>query len=100
MRMIAGFAKRLRYLNNHIENITLKDVAKRVAIYLYEELNKTEKENVIKLKISKHDLASYLGTIIETLSRTFKKLQEDGIIEVDGKKIIIKSIEKLKSLIE
>jgi CRP-like cAMP-binding protein len=37
IRMIAGFAKRLRYLNNHIESITLKDVSKRVATYLYDE---------------------------------------------------------------
>ena len=100
MRMIAGFAKRLRYLNTHIENVTLKDVTKRVAIFLCEELNKNKNENTITLKISKHDLASYLGTIIETLSRTFKKIQDDGLIEVDGKKINIKSPEKLKELCE
>ncbi len=104
LRMIAGFAKRLRYLNNHIENITLKDVTKRVAIYLSDELNKNKKSglnhNTITLKISKHDLASYLGTIIETLSRTFKRMQDDEIIEVDGKSIKIISEHKLKELCE
>lgn len=104
MRMIAGFAKRLRYLNGHIENITLKDVTKRVAAYLFEEYNKNGTQGnhmrTIKLKVSKQDLASYLGTIIETLSRTFKKLQEENIIEVDGKTITIKSIGKLKKLCE
>lgn len=103
LRMIAGFAKRLRYLNNHIENITLKDVTKRVAVYLIDELSKNKKSglnNTISLKISKHDLASYLGTIIETLSRTLKKLQDDNIIEVDGKLIHIKNPDKLKLLSE
>ena len=56
LRMISGFAKRLRYLNNHIENISLKDVTKRVAVYLTDELAKNKKSglnNTISLKISK-----------------------------------------------
>lgn len=104
LRMIAGFAKRLRYLNNHIENVTLKDVTKRVSIYLLDELKKSKKDkssgNVFKIKISRHDLASYLGTIIETLSRTLKKLQDDNIIEVEGKTVKILSEAKLKELSE
>jgi CRP/FNR family transcriptional regulator len=105
MRMISGFAKRLRHLNNHIELISLKDVTKRVADYLLTELKKNAmknlphgKENIISLKISKNDLASYLGTILETLSRTFKRMYDDGVIEVEGKKIIIKNVKKLKEL--
>jgi CRP/FNR family transcriptional regulator len=52
--------------------------------------------NSIRLKISKYDLASYLGTILETLSRTFKKLQDDGIIEVNKRVISIKDLPRLK----
>jgi len=37
-------------------------------------------------------------TIIETLSRTFKKLQDEEIIEVDGKTIHIKDMNKLKEV--
>jgi CRP/FNR family transcriptional regulator len=106
MKMISGFAKRLRHLNNHIENITLKDVSKRVAAFVLSEYEKRAKgagdetagENSIKLKISKNDLASYLGTIIETLSRTFKKLQDDGVIVVNGRIITVKNLLKLKEL--
>lgn len=105
-RMISGFAKRLRHLNNHIESITLKDVTKRVADYILKEYKKNlrkpnlpvEKQNTISLKISKNDLASYLGTILETLSRTFKKLHDEGLIEVEGKSITIKDLKKLKEL--
>lgn len=106
MKMLSGFSKRLRHLNRHIEELTLMDVTKRAANFIYTEFinkpkAKTEKkytEPYITLNISKNDLASYLGTIIETLSRTFKKLQDEGIIEVDGKKIIIKDIDKLKKI--
>jgi CRP-like cAMP-binding protein len=48
------------------------------------------------LKISKYDLASFLGTIIETLSRTFKKLQDENIIQVHGKRIKIIDFKKLR----
>lgn len=106
MKMIAGFAKRLRHLNRHIELITLKDVSRRVAEYILNEYNlklKSPKKsalppNAIRLKISKHDLASYLGTILETLSRIFKKFHDEGIIEVDGKIIRILDLKRLKGL--
>ncbi len=106
MRMISGFAKRLRTLNHHIESITLKDVSKRVAEFILNEYNLKQKSvrkertplppESIRLKISKYDLASYLGTIIETLSRTFKKLHDENIIEVNGKIITIKDFKRLK----
>lgn len=101
IKMLSGFAKRLRHLNHHIEELTLKDVTKRVAGFILTEyINKrkakSDAQPAIKLNISKNDLAAYLGTIIETLSRTFKKLQDEGIIDVEGKNIIIKDIGKLK----
>jgi len=108
MKMISGFAKRLRHLNHHIESITLKDVSKRVAEFILNEYSarhkSTRKERPplppesIRLKISKYDLASYLGTIIETLSRTFKKLQDENVIEVNGKVITIKNLSRLKEI--
>lgn len=103
LKMISGFAKRLRYLNHHIEDITLKDVTKRVAGFVFNELGKQPKNerhnaNTIKLSISKNDLASLLGTIPETLSRTFKKLNDEKILEVEGKKIVILDTEKLKEI--
>ena len=105
IKIISGFAKRLRHLNKHIEEITLKDVTKRVADFILAENTKGKsktdpkyKENTVHLKISKNDLASYLGTIPETLSRTFKKLQDDGAIDVNGKTITITDRDKLKKL--
>lgn len=106
LKMLSGFAKRLRHLNRHIEELTLMDVTKRVSNFILSEYinkpkgksdGKTDSQPFISLNISKNDLAAYLGTIIETLSRTFKKLQDEGVIEVEAKKIIIKDLEKLKA---
>jgi CRP/FNR family transcriptional regulator, dissimilatory nitrate respiration regulator len=101
MKIVSGFAKRLRHLNHHIEELTLKDVTKRVAGFILTDHINTKKispdnKPVITLNITKNDLAAYLGTIQETLSRTFRKLEEEGIIEVEGKNIYIKDEKKLK----
>ena len=103
LRMLSGFAKRLRNMNRHIEEITLKDVTKRIASFILNEYGKEkhskgEIKHAVSLNLSRADLASYLGTVIETLSRTLKKLQNEEIILVEGKKIYIKDIEKLKHL--
>lgn len=90
LKMLSSLAKKLRHLNSHIETIT-QDVPKRLAKYLLSELNKSafKQNSQIELSISKHDLASYLGTIDETLSRVLKKFQDEKLIEVKGKKILI-----------
>lgn len=109
LKMLASFAKRLRFLNKHIESITLDDVTKRLSKYILIEANKehtnkdkfkTSQINFIELVISKYDLASHLGTITETLSRALKKLQTENIIEVYGKRIMIKDITSLKNYIK
>src|SRR3989304_2976670 len=82
MKIVSGFAKRLRHLNHHIEEIMLKDVTKRVASFILTDYKNTKKkreesEPNIKLNISKNDLAAYFGTIPEPLSRTSRKLEDD-----------------------
>lgn len=98
-KLLSSLSKRLRFLNTHIESVTLDDVSKRLAKYLLIEIekNKLKNENFIELEISKYDLASHLGTITETLSRALKKLQANNIIEVNGKKILIKDLSALKN---
>lgn len=95
IKMVSALAKRLRHMNHHIEELTLKDVTKRVAGYILTEKKKAGDKDEVMLNISKNDLAAYLGTIPETLSRTLKKLQDEDMISVDGKVIKICDIDKL-----
>ncbi len=111
LKFLSTLSKRLKLLNDHIEGITLHDIKRRLAKYILDEFEKAKEKkekiektkriilkerNSIDLQISKYDLASHLGTILETLSRTFKKLQDEKIIEVRGKKITILNLKKLK----
>ncbi len=101
-KMLAGFAKRLKALVNQLEDITSKEVPNRLAKYLIKEIKRarTDKlsEPFVKLSVPKATIAAYLGTITETLSRTFKKLQDEKIIRVKGKTIFVNDMKQLKDL--
>ncbi len=100
--MLAGFAKRMRKLSNKMEEISTKEVSSRLARFILEEIEKNDsiklKEPFLRLTISKATVASYIGTITETLSRTFKKFQDENIITMNGKKIFVNDLKKLKQI--
>lgn len=102
LKMLAGFAKRLKSLVNQLDELSSKEVPNRLAKYILKELKSsgtdTLPEPFVKLSVPKSTIAGYLGTITETLSRTFKKLQNEDIIRVNGKKIFVKDIKRLKDL--
>ncbi len=98
INMIAGLSKFLRQFANQIEDLTFKDVPSRLARYLMELSGGTK--TTVELPISKSQLASNLGTVSETLSRTLRKLSEDDLINVAGKKVEIFDFERLEELSE
>lgn len=100
LRMLAGFAKRMKALVEKLDNLSNKEVTNRLCDYLYKEVmkNGTDKlpEPFLKFSVPKTTIAAYIGTITETLSRTLKKLQDEGILRVKGKTIFILDFRKLK----
>ena len=51
-----------------------------------------------KLPMSREDIANYLGLALETVSRGFTRLQEDGVISVHGRLIEISDPGQLNRL--
>jgi len=98
INMIAGLSRFLRQFTVQIEDLTFRDVPARLARYLLSLFDK--KLTPILLPVSKTQLASNLGTTSETLSRTLRKLSDDEIIHVQGKKIEILDVERLSELAE
>jgi CRP-like cAMP-binding protein len=102
LKMLAGFAKRMKSLTQKIEELSSKEVTSRLAKFILQEINSSGTGNLpepfIKLSVSKTAVAGYIGTITETLSRSLKKLQDDEIIRVQGKKVFVTNIKKLKEL--
>ena len=98
INMIAGLSKFLRQFANQIEDLTFKDVPSRLARYLMDLSRGTKRTG--ELPISKSQLASNLGTVSETLSRTLRKLSEDDLISVSGKTVEIIDFDRLEELAE
>lgn len=96
INMIAGLSRFLRQFATQIEELTFKDVPARLARYLLELAG--DEADRVELPISKSQLASNLGTVSETLSRTFRKLADDEIISVRGKVIDFLDRDRLEDL--
>ena len=110
LNLLSGLSRKLKILQMQVLNVKSQDVTKRLITYLLIELEEKEAilshnldspdSNVINLKISKIDLSAYLGATLETLSRTFKKLQDEKLLIVKGRKFTIPNIPKLKALLK
>ena len=87
MSMLAVLSVRLREFTIQMENLSLKEVPGRLASYLIYLADEQKTGDHISLQISKGQLASLLGTIPETLSRIFTKMNNQNLIEVSGKEI-------------
>ncbi|MFC1811426.1 Crp/Fnr family transcriptional regulator [Thermodesulfobacteriota bacterium] len=100
LNMLAVLSMRLRQFTVQIENLSLKEVPGRLASYLIYLSEEQQTEELVSLTISKGQLASLLGTIPETLSRIFTKMNHQNLIEVSGREIRILDRVGLEDLAE
>ncbi|MCX8117240.1 MAG: Crp/Fnr family transcriptional regulator [Desulfobacterota bacterium] len=93
INMIVSLSQYLRRFASLIEELSLKEVSSRLAKYLLDLSVKGMREgkapNEVELDLTKTQLALKLGTISETLSRTFSKLKAKGVIGVEKNRIRI-----------
>ena len=71
MSIFSLFTMRLRELVKKIEDLSLREVPARLATYIV-LIAKNQDNSEVALSINKTDLALYLGTTPETLSRSIK----------------------------
>lgn len=53
---------------------------------------------LLELRMSREELANFLGLRIETISRCLSQLQRDGVIDVRGRRVRVLSAERLREL--
>jgi CRP/FNR family transcriptional regulator len=53
----------------------------------------------VVLRMTREEIGSYLGLKLETVSRTFSRFQEDGLLDVKQRQIRILQQERLKDLV-
>jgi CRP/FNR family transcriptional regulator len=90
--------------NNHrlLLTISKKNAEGRVATLLLSLSQRYSRRklspNAMRLPMSRMDIGNFLGLTIETVSRTFSRLQKEEIISVDGREVVIIDDEKLHEL--
>ncbi len=100
LAMLAVSARHLRRMAQIIENLSFKEVPGRLAVYLLYLSDRNGKGEEVELDMTKAQLAAFLGTIPETLSRVFAKMSQDGLISLDGSRIKLLNLERLMVLAE
>jgi len=104
LNMMTGLSLLLRELAQQVEDLSLKEVSARLARFLIEEAEKISSVPAdglkIPLDIKKNLLASRLGTIGETLSRTLTKMKQKEIIHINKDIITVRSFQALKEIAE
>ena len=102
LNLIISLSLLLRRFARQIEELSFAEVPARLAAYLLESAAKKstayQGKTYLDLDIKKGELASRLGTASETLSRTFKKMKEEGVISVEGNRVIILDMARLQKL--
>lgn len=98
INLLAIFARHLRRFARLVEDLSLKEVPGRLAVYLLDLRERNGNLDLVKLDITKSQLAALLGTIPETLSRVFYKLSSDGLITIHGSEIQLLDLERLTVL--
>jgi CRP/FNR family transcriptional regulator, dissimilatory nitrate respiration regulator len=101
MRMLGSMSQHLRVLVGLLDDLTLKDVETRLANWLVKRCRagRTGGVETIKLGGTKRVLAAELSTTAETLSRTFARFREAGLIDVRGAVVTVNKPKELEALL-
>lgn len=99
-QMIRIVCSELGESNGYITDIAQKSVKRRLAEILVKLTNSfgLDNEMILKLSISREELANMVGTATETVIRIMKEFKNEKIIESRGRKLLILNLDRLKEI--
>ncbi len=99
--MAAALAGRVRRFAGLAESLALHQVSQRLAAYLVglveESAAGPPAAGEVVLNDSNHEIAAQIGTVRELVSRLLGELRRQGLIEVEGRQVIIPDLERLRA---
>lgn len=102
LNLIVSLSLLLRRFARQIEELSFAEVPERLAAYLVDLAEKKstsyQGKTYLDLEMKKGELASHIGTVSETLSRSLKKLKDQGIIGVEGSRVVVYDMPRLRQL--
>jgi CRP-like cAMP-binding protein len=100
MNLMKTICGDLKETSDHLVSISQKTVKERLAetlIYLQDNFGKNA-DGSLHIQLSREELAGMIGTATESCIRLLSDFNKLGLIELSGKKIILKDIAKLKRI--
>jgi CRP-like cAMP-binding protein len=100
LKVIAVVGSRLRRLVGIIEELSFTTVRQRLIslVLRLAQADGTPSRQGIRVELTKshQDLAAELGTVRELVSRNLSRLQAEGFLDVEGRRIVVKDMPGLK----
>jgi CRP/FNR family transcriptional regulator len=87
--------------HDHVDALSRKQAGERIALFLqglgerYRRIGRPGDD--FELPMSREEIARYLGLALETVSRSFSRLHEDGVIEVRRRRVRILQPQRLRA---
>ena len=101
LKVLRVVGARLRRLVGIIEELSFTTVRHRLASFLLRAAHKEGKRvnhgTEILLPANNQEFAAQIGTVRELVSRNLSRLQAEGIIEVDGRNVLIRDLQALEN---
>jgi len=101
-RMTKILAQRRREVESKIENLVFKDVNSKLAellLRLGSEYGVDDaRGTLVALKITHQEMANLIGSTRETVSLTLAQFKKRGLIQTEGRKVILADREGLRAL--
>lgn len=94
--MLAILAQKAYYLNQRLQIVSCATLRQKIAKVLL--LHRRE-DGKVTLPMNREELADFLGSARPSLSRELMKMQEEGLLRVEGKAIFVPDSEELQNIL-
>lgn len=101
--LVQAIAQRLAEAERTIGDLALLDVGERLAAELLRLAEAAEAGSggvAFELPVTWAQLATKLGTTPESLSRRLTRLAKEGLVQVDGRRVVVPDLDALRRFVE
>ena len=96
LRLMGHLSKRMKELEERLEEGLLRDMTARVAAAL---LRLAESQDTSEIRTTHQELADSLGTYRETVTNTLGQLQSEGAVSLERGRVVIEDTEALREIV-
>jgi CRP/FNR family transcriptional regulator len=104
LKVLSVVGARLRRLVGIIEELSFTTIRQRLVALLLKLAQSDGAQTAggieFQLPATHQELANQLGTVRELISRNLMRLQAEGLLEVDARRVVVKKMKGLNALLE